>query len=71
MATPIIFGAGVVVAAVVGRHIARNGLRLGKQAGEEFARGGFKAKMDRREALDILGLKYASILPIHTYSVAD
>lgn len=71
MATPIILGAGVVVAAVVGRHIARNGLRFGKQAGDAFVKGGFKAKMDRREALDILGLKYASILAIYTLSVAD
>ena len=71
MATPIILGAGVVAAAVVGRHIARNGLRFGKQAGEGFVKGGFKVKMDRREALDILGLKYALVLPIHTLSVAD
>jgi DnaJ homolog subfamily C member 19 len=58
MATPIILGAGVIVAAIAGRHIARNGLRFGKKAGEEFVKGGFKTKMDRREALDILGLKY-------------
>jgi len=59
MATPIILGAGVIAAAVVGRHIARNGLRFGKQVGEEFVKGGFKTRMDRREALDILGLRYA------------
>ena len=59
MATPIILGAGVITAALVGRHLARNGLRFGKQAGEGFVKGGFKGKMDRREALDILGLKYA------------
>jgi DnaJ family protein C protein 19 len=68
MATPIILGAGVIAAALVGRQLARNGLRFGKQAGEEFVKGGFKGKMDRREALDILGLKYAfDITYVHLF----
>lgn len=72
MATPIILGAGVITAALVGRHLARNGLRFGRQAGEEFVKGGFKGKMDRREALDILGLKYAFYTTyLHLFSVAD
>ena len=71
MATPIVLGAGVIAAAVVGRHIARNGLRFGKHVGEEFVKGGFKAKMDRREALDILGLRYACYTIYLHVSVAD
>ncbi|EIW83931.1 hypothetical protein CONPUDRAFT_49928 [Coniophora puteana RWD-64-598 SS2] len=34
----------------------RNGM-LGRRAAEEWAKGGFKAKMDRKEAIQILGLK--------------
>ncbi|KZT53499.1 hypothetical protein CALCODRAFT_474591 [Calocera cornea HHB12733] len=32
-------------------------IRVGKAATEEWAKGGFKSKMDRKEAIDILGLK--------------
>ncbi|KAF9260509.1 hypothetical protein L218DRAFT_872181, partial [Marasmius fiardii PR-910] len=31
--------------------------RAGKNATEQWAKGGFKAKMDRQEAISILGLK--------------
>ena len=55
MATPIIFGIGAVAAAIAGRQFLR---RAGKGAAEEFVKGGFKAKMDRKEAIAILGLKY-------------
>ena len=57
MATPVIFGLGAVTAALVGRHLVRNGV-IGKRATEQWVKGGFKAKMDRKEAIDILGLKY-------------
>ena len=61
MATPIIIGVGAIAAALTGRHLLRTGaLGLGgKAASDQWVKGGFKAKMDRREAIDILGLKYA------------
>lgn len=57
MATPIIIGIGAVTAAIVGRSFIRRGLFAGKGAAEEWAKGGFKVKMDRKEAISILGLK--------------
>ncbi|KAG6374409.1 hypothetical protein JVT61DRAFT_4446 [Boletus reticuloceps] len=56
MTTPVIVGLGAVTAALVGRHLIRNGI-LGKVAAEQWVKGGFKAKMDRKEAIAILGLK--------------
>ncbi|KAI0707361.1 hypothetical protein C8Q76DRAFT_629303 [Earliella scabrosa] len=35
----------------------RRGLLGGKNAAEQWVKGGFKAKMDRKEAIAILGLK--------------
>ncbi|KAI0649112.1 hypothetical protein C8Q78DRAFT_972088 [Trametes maxima] len=35
----------------------RRGLLGGKTAAEQWVKGGFKAKMDRKEAIAILGLK--------------
>ena len=58
MATPIIVGVGAIAAAVAGRSFLRRGLLGGKGAAEEWVKGGFKAKMDRKEAIAILGLKY-------------
>ena len=58
MATPILFGVGAVAAAFAGRHFMR---RAGKGVAEEFVKGGFKAKMDRKEAIAILGLKYVGM----------
>ncbi|PVF98070.1 hypothetical protein CPB86DRAFT_815086 [Serendipita vermifera] len=58
MATPLIVGIGAITAAVAVRHAMRTGaLGLGKKAGQELVKGGFKAKMDRAEAIEILGLK--------------
>ncbi|KAG8863152.1 mitochondrial import inner membrane translocase subunit TIM14 [Tulasnella sp. 330] len=58
MATPIIVGVGAIAAALAGRHILKNGLRIGASAAQEqWAKGGFRAKMDRREAIAVLGLK--------------
>lgn len=54
MSTPILIGLGAIGAAVIGRQLMRSGAR----AGAELAKGGFKAKMDRAEAMDILGLKW-------------
>ncbi|KZT00796.1 uncharacterized protein LAESUDRAFT_708413 [Laetiporus sulphureus 93-53] len=54
MATPFIVGVGAIAAAVVGRQLLR---KVGAAAGEQWVKGGFKAKMDRREAIAILGLR--------------
>lgn len=57
MSTPILIGVGAIAAAVAGRSLMRRGLLGGKNAAEQWVKGGFKAKMDRKEALQILGLK--------------
>ncbi|KAH9838485.1 uncharacterized protein C8Q71DRAFT_807405 [Rhodofomes roseus] len=54
MATPFLVGVGAIAAAVVGRQMIR---RAGQGAAEQWVKGGFKAKMDRKEAIAILGLK--------------
>ncbi|EPT05562.1 hypothetical protein FOMPIDRAFT_1110847 [Fomitopsis schrenkii] len=54
MATPFLVGVGAIAAAVVGRQMLR---RAGQGAAEQWVKGGFKAKMDRKEAIAILGLK--------------
>ncbi|KAG1739215.1 uncharacterized protein EDB91DRAFT_1223640 [Suillus paluster] len=56
MATPVIVGVGAITAALVGRHLVRSGI-IGKRAADQWVKGGFKAKMDRKEAIAILGLK--------------
>ena len=56
MATPIVLGLGALAAGVIGRQLLKNGLG---RATNEFVKGGFKAKMDRQEAMAILGLKSA------------
>ncbi len=61
MATAVIIGVGAVTAAILGRSIMRHGLFVGRGAAEEFVRGGFRAKMDRKEAIQILGLKLVFI----------
>ncbi|KAG8935066.1 mitochondrial import inner membrane translocase subunit TIM14 [Tulasnella sp. 417] len=63
MATPLLFGVGAVAAAVAGRHLLKNGFKMGgKAASEQWAKGGFRAKMDRREAIAVLGLKDGPLL---------
>jgi hypothetical protein len=57
MATAVILGVGAVTAAILGRSIMRHGVFIGRGAAEEFVKGGFRAKMDRKEAVQILGLK--------------
>lgn len=56
MATPVILGVSAVAAAILGRSFIRQGIFM-KKGAEQWAKGGFKAKMDRKEAIDILGLK--------------
>ncbi|KAG0706769.1 hypothetical protein DFH29DRAFT_117382 [Suillus ampliporus] len=56
MATPVIVGVGAITAALVGRHLMRSGI-IGKRAADQWVKGGFKAKMDRKEAIAVLGLK--------------
>ncbi|KAI9104749.1 mitochondrial chaperone [Phlyctochytrium arcticum] len=54
MATAILVGAGVAVAALVGRAAIRASGRVG---GTSFYRGGFESKMTRREAALLLGIR--------------
>jgi len=60
MATAFFVGVGAIAAAVAGRTLIRRGVIGGKSAADQWAKGGFKGKMDRKEALLVLGLKYAS-----------
>ncbi|KAG2340868.1 hypothetical protein BDR05DRAFT_889142, partial [Suillus weaverae] len=55
IATPIIAGVGAITAALIGRYLVRSGI-IGKQTADQWVKGGFKAKMDRKEAITILGL---------------
>jgi DnaJ family protein C protein 19 len=57
MATAVILGVGAVTAAILGRSIVRQGLFIGRGTAGEFVKGGFRAKMDRKEAIQVLGLK--------------
>ncbi|KAI9574015.1 hypothetical protein HD554DRAFT_2202100 [Boletus coccyginus] len=56
MSTPVLVGLGAVTAALVGRHLIRSGA-IGRGAADQWVKGGFRAKMDRKEAIAILGLK--------------
>lgn len=60
MTTPVILGIGAITAALVGRTLVRNGV-IGRATTEQWVKGGFKAKMDRKEAIQILGLKYVHL----------
>ncbi|KAF8239687.1 hypothetical protein L208DRAFT_1236487 [Tricholoma matsutake] len=62
MATPVILGVSAIAAAILGRSIMQRGLLIGKGAAEQWAKGGFRAKMDRKEAIAILGLKDGPML---------
>lgn len=67
MSTPIIIGVGAIAAALTGRHLMKRGLLGGKSAAEQWVKGGFKAKMDRAEAVAILGLKcVATTVSLHS-----
>lgn len=57
MASALVFGLGAITAGVVGRQLYRGGYIGGKKLADEWVKGGFKAKLDRKEAIAILGLK--------------
>ncbi|KAJ7650123.1 hypothetical protein FB45DRAFT_859014 [Roridomyces roridus] len=57
MSTAVIVGIGAVAAAFGGRHLMKRGFFGAKGAADQWVKGGFRAKMDRKEALAILGLK--------------
>lgn len=54
MASPLLFGLGAIGVALAGRMILRQRVA---GAAEQWVRGGFQQKMDRKEALQILGLR--------------
>lgn len=61
MSTPVLIGIGAIAAALAGRTLVRRGIIGGAGAAEQWVRGGFRAKMDRKEAIAILGLKYVCL----------
>ena len=60
MESIFLIGGGAAAAALVGRTVLRRGAQKGA---EQWVKGGFKARMDRKEALQILGLKCVSHIP--------
>jgi len=70
MTTPVIIGIGAITAALVGRTLIQRGI-IGRVATEQWVKGGFKAKMDRKEAIQILGLKYAPPLTFFYRSILN
>lgn len=60
MATPLILGISAIAAGILGRSFMQRGMFISKGATEQWAKGGFRAKMDRKEAIAILGLKYVN-----------
>lgn len=64
MASPFVLGVGALAAGLVGRQLYRAGYLGGKRAAEEYLKGGFRPKMDRKEAIAILGLKFVQDLSI-------
>lgn len=66
MATAFLVGVGALAAGVLGRQIYRSSFQ---RASQEFLKGGFRSKMDRKEAIAILGLKCVLSLTILSYIV--
>ncbi|WVR07000.1 hypothetical protein IAU60_004039 [Kwoniella sp. DSM 27419] len=56
MASPIVLGLSLLGAGLGGR-VAYQMFRAGKSGADKFVKGGFKAKMDKAEALQVLGLR--------------
>ncbi|KAH8827225.1 hypothetical protein DL96DRAFT_1710364 [Flagelloscypha sp. PMI_526] len=54
MSTPLVLGLGALGLGLAGRMLLTRGAKAGA---EQFVRGGFRSKMDRNEALLILGLR--------------
>ncbi|KAJ3716743.1 hypothetical protein DFJ43DRAFT_1043292 [Lentinula guzmanii] len=57
--TALVVGGGAIAALLAARLLLRRG---GSGGADQWAKGGFKAKMDRTEALSVLGLKDGSKL---------
>jgi hypothetical protein len=57
MASALTLGLGLLGAGLAGR-VAFQMIRAGKGGAEQFVKGGFKGKMDKVEAMQILGLRY-------------
>jgi DnaJ family protein C protein 19 len=61
MATAILVGAGVTIAAIAGRAaikaMKQSGIGIGQLSSSKYLRGGFEPQMTTREAFQILGLK--------------
>ncbi len=68
MATPFLIGIGAIAAGLAGRHFLR---RSAMGAADQWVKGGFKAKMDRKEAIAILGLKCACSPPSRSVLASD
>ncbi|KAL1405444.1 mitochondrial import inner membrane translocase subunit TIM14 [Vanrija albida] len=56
MASPLVIGLGTIGAAFAGRVLYQS-LRGGARGADKWVKGGFKAKMDKAEAIAVLGLK--------------
>ncbi|TXT07170.1 hypothetical protein VHUM_03340 [Vanrija humicola] len=56
MASPIVLGLGALGAAFGGRVVYQM-LRGGARGADKWVKGGFKGKMDKAEAIAVLGLK--------------
>ncbi|AAW40791.2 chaperone protein [Cryptococcus neoformans] len=56
MASPLVVGLGLLGAGLAGR-VGYQMMRASRGGAQEFLKGGFKAKMDRSEAIQVLGLR--------------
>ncbi|KOS12811.1 hypothetical protein Malapachy_0472 [Malassezia pachydermatis] len=56
MGMPVIVGCGLIGAGLIAMM-----MRPTSSAGGKWVKGGFQAKMDRKEAIQILGLREASV----------
>ena len=61
MSVPIVIGCSLIGAGILARMMSRP-----KSGSDKWVKGGFQSKMDRKEAVQILGLRYVSApLSIH------
>lgn len=60
MASVLSLGLGLLGAGLAGRVVFQM-MRAGKGGAEQFVKGGFKGKMDKVEAMQILGLRCVKI----------
>jgi DnaJ family protein C protein 19 len=66
MSTPITIGLGILGAGLGGR-VLWQALRGGASVGAaNFAVGGFQGKMDKGEAMKVLGIKYVHVKEAHS-----